>query len=216
MVSPEDIPALLGLLLGLEDETAQEEIQNTIAAAALQVSDPYNRGTLVEEMLEPGKSSKQQRINDTAKRCLLYRTLGKIGDDSSLTLLRAALKDEREDIRDAAVRALVEWPNTTPQEDVLSIARSSESLVHRVLALRGFVRMVGLNKYRAPESAVRSLQAALDLAARPEEKILVLGVLPDFACPEALALAESLLSVEGVQAEAEIAVARIKESMKSQ
>jgi HEAT repeat protein len=215
MVSPQDMASLLDLLFGLEDEAAREEMQNTIAAAALKIDDPYARSALVEEMLEPGTSSKQQRVDDPTKRCLLYRTLGKIGDDSSLPLLRAALKDESEDIRDAAVRALVEWPNTTPQEEVISVARSSGSLTHQVLALRGFVRMVGLNKYQAPESAVRSLQAALELAARPEEKILVLGALPDFACPDALALAESLLSVEGVQAEAEIAVTRIKESLKS-
>jgi HEAT repeat protein/type 1 glutamine amidotransferase len=215
MIRPEDIPALLNLLLGMEDETAQEEMQSTIAAAALKIGDPTARSSLVEEMLEPGTGSKQQRVEDPTKRCLLYRTLGKIGDDSSLPPLRAALKDGREDIRDAAVRALIEWPNTTPQDEVLSIAKSSGSLVHRVLALRGFVRLVGLNKYQAPESAVCSLQAALDLAARPEEKILVLGVLPDFSCPEALALAESLLSAEGVQEEAEIAVARIKEKLKN-
>jgi hypothetical protein len=40
---------------------------------------------------------------------------------------------------------------------------------------------------------------------------LVLGALPDFACPEALALAESLLNVEGVREEAQAAVEKIKE-----
>jgi len=213
LVRPEDLFSLLELLLGLKDETAQEEMQNTIAAAARQVSDPFTRSSLVEEMLEPGTGSTRQRVTDPAKRCLLYRTLGKIGDDSSLPLLRAGLKDGREDVRDAAVRALLEWPNNTPQEEVLAIAGSAKNPVHQVLALRGFVRMVGLNKYQSPEAAVRSLKTVLKLAARPEETILVLGVLPDFACPEALELAESLLLAEGVQAEAEIAVARIKVSL---
>jgi type 1 glutamine amidotransferase/HEAT repeat protein len=213
MVEPADIPALVDLLLGLEEESAQEEMQNTIASAAAKILDPFARGSVVEEMLEPGKSSKQQRVTDIAKRCLLYRTLGKIGDDSSIALLRSALMDYHAAARDAAVRALADWPNPTPEEDILSVARSAKSLVHRVLALRGYVRMVGLNRFQAPEAAVRSLKTALKLASRPEEKILVLGALPDFACPEALALARSQLKAKGVRAEAEIAVARIKERL---
>ena len=58
---------------------------------------------------------------------------------------------------------------------------------------------------------MRTLKTALDLASRPDEKKLVLGALPDFACPEALALAESLLTVEGVREEAQAAVTKIKE-----
>jgi hypothetical protein len=58
---------------------------------------------------------------------------------------------------------------------------------------------------------VLSLKTALDLATRPDERKLVLGALPDFACPEALALAESLLTVEGVREEAQAAITKIKE-----
>jgi hypothetical protein len=60
---------------------------------------------------------------------------------------------------------------------------------------------------------VASLKTALNLASRPEEIKLVLGALPDFACPEALALAESLQNTEGVQEEAQSAVTAIKEKL---
>jgi len=213
VASAGDIPALVGILLGMSDEQAQEEVENTIGALAQTIADPQARADGVEELLTPEPNSKLLPVTDVSKRCLVYRTLGKIGDDSSLPLVRAALRDQNAPIKDAAIRALADWPNPTPREDVLEIAQKSKDLTHQVLALRGFVRMIGLEKYRAPEAAVRSLKTALDLSTRPEEKRLVLGALPDFACPEALALAESLLNVEGVREEAQAAVEKIKEKI---
>jgi len=211
LASPEDIPDLLEILLVMADETAQGEMENTIGALAQRISDPYARAKNVKILLAPAPESKLVPVTDRAKRCRLYKTLGKIGDDSSLPLLRAALRDPDSSVRDAAVRALSEWPNPTPREDLLDLARKSTEATHQVLALRGFVRMVGLEKHQLPEAAVRHLGAALELAARPEEKRLVLGALPDFACPEALALAESLLTVEEVREEAQAAVDKIRE-----
>jgi type 1 glutamine amidotransferase/HEAT repeat protein len=211
IASPGDIPVLLNILLNVGDETTQEEVQNTVAALAKKISAPYARAAAVEERLKPGEDSKLEKVTDIPKRCLLYRVLGKIGDDSSLPLVRAARREDNSAIRDAAVRALAEWPSTAPRDDLLAIAGDAESLVHQVLALRGYVRMVRLEKYQSPEGAVSSLEAALALTTRPEEKILILGALPDFACPEALRLAESLLGTKDIEAEAEVAVARIKE-----
>jgi len=213
VASAGDIPALLGILLGMSDETAQEEMENTIGALAQTIADPQARADGVEELLAPKPNSKLQPVTDISKRCLLYRTLGKIGDDSALTLIRAALKDPNAAVQDATIRALADWPNPTPCEDVLEIVQKSKDLTHQVLALRGYVRMIGLEKFQSPEAAVRSLETALALASRPEEKRLVLGALPNFACPEALILAESLLDVEGVREEAQAAVEKIKEKI---
>lgn len=213
VASAGDIPALVGILIGMSDEIAQEEMENTIGALAQTIADPQARADGVEELLAPKPDSKRQPVTDISKRCLLYRTLGKIGDDSSLTLIRAALRDPDAAVQDAAIRALADWPNPTAREDVLEIAQKSKDLTHQVLALRGYVRMIILEKFQSPKAAVRSLETVLALASRPEEKRLVLGALPDFACPEALAVAESLLNVEGVREEAQAAVEKIKEKI---
>ena len=213
IASAGDVPDLLAILFGLEDEQAQEEMESTIGVLAQKTGDPYSRAQSVEALLAPDQDPKMQPVTETAKRCLLYRTLGKIGDDSSLWLLRGALEDDDPKVQDAAIRALSDWPSPTPREEVLGIAQKSTDLTHQVLALRGYIRMVGLEKYQSPETAVRSLKAALDLAARPDEKKLVLGVLPEFAGPDALALAESMLVVEGVREEAQAAVDKIKENL---
>lgn len=111
------------------------------------------------------------------------------------------------------MRAIAGWPTAVARDDALRIARSSESLVHRVLALEGFVRMIGLEPYRAPEGAVASLRDALTLAERPEERRLALAALLSFPCPDALALAEELAGAPDIGSEARVAAESIRKEL---
>ncbi len=205
--SQADISDLLGLLFTLEDDQAREEMQDTIAAVAGINPRPLARGNVAEALLaeEP----------DPRKKSDLLRVLGKIGDDSALPLVRRALEDPDESVVDSAVRALAEWPTASARDDVYEVARNSMFLTHRVLALRAYVRMIGLEPYRAPDGAVSDLHKVLSLATRPEEKRLILGMLPRFPCVTALKTAESLISDESVWKEATLAADRIRTALTS-
>ena len=203
--TPSDVPGLLDFLLRTESEPERLEIENAAAALSAKIANPEERSGTVKARLES--------VTDGKSRCALFRVLAKIGDDSSLSLLRKALGDSDAEVIDAAVRALAEWPSPVARDDVVQIARTSPNEVHRILALRAYVRLTGLERYRSPEAALSDLKAAFALAARPEEKKLVLGILPDFACPAALAFAESLLTDDAVKTEAGAAVERIKEKL---
>jgi hypothetical protein len=181
-----------------------EELQGAAAEVARTISRPGGGSDAVGSLLSSETEPK--------KKASLLRVLGKLGEDRSLRLVRPALADPDPVVADAAVRAIAEWPTITARDDALRIAGQSPNLVHRVLALQAFVRMIGLERYRSPDGAVASLKQALGLASRPEEKRLVLGALPTFACPAALELAESLLGSE-VQEEARAAVDQIKEQL---
>ena len=200
-----DLPRLVELLLSTKEERDQLELASTIAVVAGKSPQPVGRARAVVEAMS--------QTEDIPKRCSLFRALGKIGDDSSLPVLREALAESNPELKDAAVRALADWPTPTPREDLLQVARTTTNSVHRILALRAFIQMVGMEPYRSPRMAVRSLQEVLDLS-RPEEKKLILGILPTFAGPEALAVAESLLKEKEVKAEAELAIKKIKERLK--
>ncbi|MDH5707267.1 MAG: HEAT repeat domain-containing protein, partial [Candidatus Aminicenantes bacterium] len=200
-----DLPRLVELLLSTKEERDQLELASTIAVVAGKNPQPVGRARAVVEAMS--------QTEDIPKRCSLFRALGKIGDDSSLPVLREALAESNPELKDAAVRALADWPTPTPREDLLQVARTTTNSVHRILALRAFIQMVGMEPYRSPRMAVRSLQEVLDLS-RPEEKKLILGILPTFAGPEALAVAESLLKEKEVKAEAELAIKKIKERLK--
>ena len=70
----------------------------------------------------------------------------------------------------AAIRGLADWPDPAAMPDLLAIARTAQSQVHKVLALRGLIRLAALPKVRPPEATVKLLAEALSLARRAEEK----------------------------------------------
>jgi hypothetical protein len=143
----------------------------------------------------------------------LIGTLPQIGDNSALPLVRRALQNNDADVFDAAVRALSSWPTSAAREDVSRLAREAQNETHRLLAIRGLVRIIGLDKYRNPEAAVADLRQAAGLAWRPEELKLVLGVLMNFPCKDALSFAEDFLNEPSLKAEAESAIKGIERSL---
>ncbi len=205
LAGAEDLIVLLDLLSEAGDGTEQEEIGNVIVAAALEHARPDERASAV--------ASRLAAEEDPGKRAALLRVLGGIGEDRTLPIVREALADAEPLAVDAAVRAIAGWPTAVARDDALRIARSSESLVHRVLALEGYVRMIGLESYRAPEGAVASLRDALAVAERPEERRLVLAALPSFPCPDALALAEELAGAPEIGSEARVAAEAIRKEL---
>ena len=208
IAGPGDLPQLLDLLFVVKSEKDAHELELTIAAISSKISIPEQRGAAVIGKLEKTKEPKS--------RACLIRILGKIGDNSDLALIRLALHDENKDIQDAAVRALADWPDLSPKYDLLQIIQETENSTHKILALRAYIRMIEMDKFQSPEGAVLSLETALNLSSRPEEKKLVLGVLPVFSCRKALTLAESLLEDESVQDEARAAIEQIQKNMRSQ
>ena len=205
VTTPADLRDLLSLLFTIDDETAREAMQDTTASVALTIPRPLARGDTAENLLAGEK--------DARKQADLLRVLGKIGDDTALPLMRRALTDTDQSVIDAAVRGLAEWPSASARDDAFAIAASTGNLTHKVLALRAFARMVGLEPYRLPDAAAADLEKAMALASRPEEKKLVLGLLPRFPCERSLRLAESLQNDTAVKEEAKAAADRIRRSL---
>ena len=192
-------------MFAVKDEAVRVEMEDTVAAVARTIPRMSVRAEAVEIALAAEKSP--------ARRADLLRVLGKIGDDGSLSRVRRELRDPNPAVADAAVRALVDWPTVTARDDVLAIARTTGNPTHKVLAIRAYVRMIGLEPDLRPEGAVANLETILALSDRPEEKKLVLGMLPRFPCEPGLKLARSLSGDPAVATEAKLAVERIQRSL---
>ncbi len=205
--TPSDVPGLLNRLVTAGDEAEIEETENTVAVLAGKIAEPIGRAAPVKTRL--------RSETDPNRKAALIRILGKIGDDSSLADLRRELAVPETPVREAAIRALIEWPSAAPIEDVYDLAKSSLNENHRLLALRGFIRMTALGRFRIPEYAVSDLRLAVEMARRPEEKRMVLAALPEFACPAALALARAMLNTPDLAAEAGAAVTAIEKKLKA-
>jgi HEAT repeat protein len=200
--TPSDMPAILAFLIKTGEEAERAEAVTTVAALAQKIANPDGRANSVKGMLASEKDAKA--------RAQLCGVLGRIGDDSALPALRTAAKDQNEEVVDAAVRALASWPTPAASDDLTLLARESKNETHRLLALQGLLRMIGLERNRRPEAVVADLKQASQLVSRPEEKRLILGTLTRFACADALALAEGFLGDASVKAEAQAAAGKIK------
>jgi HEAT repeat protein len=206
--TPSDIPALLDLYLKAADETERQNLEAAVVGLSRKFSQMEARSGAVLTRLALLEKNK-----DVPGRAALFGVLARIGDDSALAVLRKALGEKTQGIGEAAARALIAWPNPAAKDDVFELAESWAGATIRILALQGAVRLTALERYRAPKAVVRDLGRALKLAERPEEKKLVLGKLPDFAGPEALALVGTLLSDPAVTAEAQVALEKIKSQL---
>jgi HEAT repeat protein len=200
--TPSDTARVLDLLLTTGIDRERTEAERTVASLATKEPNADARARVVRARLAD--------VKDTESRIRLIALLPMIGDNSALPVLRMTLNDPDAEVHDAAVRALVAWPSSAAKDDVRHLARDSTNETHRLLAIDGLVRLIGLETYREPRAAVADLREAAGFAWRPEEQKLVLGALPKFPCEDALELAASFLREASVKAEAQAAIDRIK------
>jgi len=205
VASPEHLSALLDLLLKVKSSSDRNEAQKTIAAVAHKIEDKNRQAEAVLTLLPS--------VKDIQGRCSLLSVLGKIGDNSALPSLREALNSDNVDIRGAAIRALADWRTAEPAADLLKIAQNSENKVHQILALRGTVRLLGLESNRPVKETVEMYSKAMSLAPDNGEKRRVLSGLARAKSLAALQIAANYIRDKSLFKEAELAVVKIAGSI---
>jgi len=201
VAKPEDLPALVNLLLETKNEADRGEAEKMVAAVAHKIEDKTRQSAAVQAVLP--------NVKDAPDRAALLRVLGRIGDAGSLPTLRAALASREAEVQDAAIRALSDWPTAEPASDLLKVAQTSTNPVHKVVALRGFVRLLGLEGNRPAEETIDLYKKAMDLASDATEKKRVLAGLANTKSLAALNMAAGYLDDVALHLEAESAAIRI-------
>ena len=201
VAKPEHLPALVELLINAKSSSDRTEAQKTIAAVAHRIEDRNRQAASVLAVLPS--------VKETVPRCSLLNVLGRIGDNSALPILYAALKEENVDIQTAAIRALADWPTSEPVEEMLKVAENSSNKVHQILALRGFVRLLGLASDRPTNEMIEMYKKAMSLAPDAGEKKKVLSGLANTKSLAAMQMAAGYLDDEALSVEAGAAVINI-------
>ena len=147
-------------------------------------------------------------------RATLLRVASKVQSAKALDALRSGVKDADAAVKDVAIRGLADWPDAAPMPDLVAIARATDTQVHKVLALRGFVRMAALPSDRPAVEAAKLFADAMALATTPDDKKMVLAALANVAHPAALDLAVGCLSDPNLEVEAATAVVQIAKSVR--
>ena len=165
-----DAPALVKLLVNLRGNSERRVAENAVVAACKRRTQDRSAPVLASLPSATGKA-----------RVSLLKVLGRIGGAKSLMAVRGLLNDKSAAIRDAAIRALADWPDPEPMPDLLALAKGADQEVHRVLALWGYVRMIGLAGEDGPRETTRvgDYERAWQVARRDEERKLILAGLSD-------------------------------------
>jgi HEAT repeat protein len=195
-----ELSALVALAVKPKDAKDRTAIEQAIGVVFKRVTDKDSQAGPVLAALAGAPTD--------AKPTLL-RLLGRPATPKALKAVRAALKDRNAEVRDAAVRTLAEWSDAAPAEQLLVLARTSTNRTHKVLALRGYVRMAGMSK-----DPTAMYIRAMELAERPDDKKLVLGGLGSANSAQALTLVERYLKDKDLQVEAAQAAVQIAKRLR--
>lgn len=198
------LPGLVGLLVNAKTEGERATLEKAVSTVCGKVKKEEDRDAPLLAAL-PNAA--------TPAKIALLRTLGKFGGEKPLAAVRAAVKDADPQIQNAAIRALAEWPDGSPADDLLDLVKGAPDETLRIIALRGYVRTIGLPSERPIGEVLKHFQEAMDLAKRPDDKKLILSAMSDVYHPDVLKMIEPYLVDAALKAEAEAATKKIREGM---
>jgi uncharacterized protein len=178
----------------------QADPQDAVSAMA----EICRRETTAEPMLKALAT-----VSPLGKAALL-EALGSMGGAQALAAVRAELKAEDAEVRVAAVRALANWPDAAPLDDLAVLASTTTDARTKALALRGLAHLAPLAKDR-PREAVNIITGAIKAGGAPSEQKALLAALGEIADASALSALQAFLNEPALASEAKAAIDQIQE-----
>ncbi len=199
LAGPNRARALIDIVLAARNDAERAAAVRALTAAALR------RGPAPESVQKRICAAIEKRADPPARAALL-KALGRLGGRTSFATVQKALAAGRPEVRDAAVRALADWPDPTPVPTLLHLAENSDDEVGRVLCLRGLVRLLEQPSERSEAETAELFRQAFAAARRIEEKKMVLGGLGRLGSRQALEVALPYVADRDLAPEAVAAV----------
>jgi HEAT repeat protein len=195
------VPALLDALMKAPAPSEGREAAQTLAVVVKRVQ-PSQIGAVLTAY--QSTSSLQPRLG-------LLEVMGHSSRAEALPVLRASIHDSNVEVVRAGILALSEWNDPAPLADLFAIAKTGPTPTLRILALRGYLRVIAARSHRSNAESARMLAEAMPLATDVAEKRMVLALLPSFPCPESLEVARSAMNDQAVKEEANAAANRVEQ-----
>ncbi len=192
LAGSEDLTRLIGLLYGASTSEDTVNIENAIVTALHRIPDPDQRAAAILGFLDSAPAGGKSR---------LLRFLPRVGGAGAYAALVAETKNEDARIRGAAVSALSRWPDDRAVGELFRILSSTEDRRHFLLALEGYVRLIGRSA-RPREEKLELLSILLALPRPDGDKKAVLRGLVSLRGPEVFAAIAGYLGNPDLGAEA--------------
>jgi len=163
----EDIPKLIHILIKIKDQKERKEMEKTLLSVARQFN-------ALEKTSDSAQGIYPAATKPQAQASLIY-ILGKCTQNKALPVIRKATAHSNAEIKDAAARALFAWPHGEALEDLRAIAKKSPKENYRILALRGYLRLISAKKDLSATESLKLYLEAAGLAGKDEDKKMALA-----------------------------------------
>jgi HEAT repeat protein len=198
VASPKALDALIDLLITAQGNAERREAERAVVAVAGKIEDTDKQGDAVIQAMTT--------VEDMKAKSSLMLVAGRLGDADALPIMREALSSDDNDLKRAAILSLTEWPTPEPLTDLENVAKTAQEASHKVLGLRGYIQLIGVESDRPKEETVALYKNAIDIADEAGEKRMALSGLAKVQSSAALELAAGYLDDADLRGEAEIAV----------
>jgi HEAT repeat protein len=178
LAGEEDLPRLVKMLASASDADDVLRLQDAAASAAGRNPDPEGRAVPLLALMD--KAPPEEKV-------AILRVLPALGGTKALQAVIEETRNPDARVRSVAVLALARWPDLRASAELLRIVKETTSPRDQLLAMEGYVQMVGrspLPNRRKLELLRTALEEARDdTAARP-----VLAGLAEVREPESFRL----------------------------
>ncbi len=200
LADKDDVPALIAIL----EKAANDDERYTAELALLTICSRV--GDASTEALIAGVTDA-----DSTAQLSLLRALARVGNEAAMQQTVALASDGDPAVQDEAVRMLANWKDNAVVETLLELAKSSDRPNHRVLALRGLVRLAAPCGDQSGD--IELLKQVMHLSKRVDERRLALGAVSGMSTADALDFAVDGLQLPDLSDEAALAVVGIAAKM---
>lgn len=205
LAGEQDLPRVMSLILEAQSGAEQNAARNAATGILARCKDHEAAANQLARAYDKAAA---------ARKPTLLGLLPNLGGEGALKQVRQEAASGQPAIREAAIRAMAEWPEPAPMAELLALSKSGATPTLRIVAYRGYVRMIGLQKELSAAQKVELCQKALAAAPRREEAKPLLATLGTVATPEAFRAAAACLDDPALSEEAALAAVTIAGKLK--
>jgi len=196
------LPALADLLVAAITSDERNELEQTTSVVALRCASANAAAEVLAGKL--GKSADADAS--------LLTVLTKRSGTKALEAVRKCVAGTNLEQKKAAVRAMSSWADTTPLKDLMAVAKDDADTSCRVLALRGYVRLVS-DSNEPVGWKMKMFEVALAAAKQPDSVKQVLSGLSNVKEVVALKMVMTQLDNTAVANEAAASALSISQEL---
>ena len=197
-----ELEGLIDLVLAGKTPCAAAALQNVASRAT-------DKTAAAQKVLARTQSAQPAQLAP------LFEILSMLGGREALMAVSSAAASNNPEIKDAAVRALANWPEFPATKSLLVVAFDPNSKkVYNVLAVQGIARLVKSADKEPAAARVDTVLAAMKMASREEDKKLLLSALASVPDKKAADAIKPYMILPQFQKDAALAAMNLAESLR--